>query len=195
MGVYSDLDACLYCKAPCYHEDGSPRRQFTTIPIGPILQAFYSSPQTAEEMHYRERRLTEIAEYVQTHNGQMEYYDNTACSYELLQAWASGWFTKDDIMLQLSIDGAQLAVLRQSLWLLDLHLDYPQLLPWTTLQKILCHSGKLRPRSQETSRNRLLPYSLSPPSCGYTTWRPQKIQHIYIRNMAIHSCHHHRISG
>ena len=37
MGTYSDLDACLYCKAPHYHEDGSPRQQFTTIPIGPIL--------------------------------------------------------------------------------------------------------------------------------------------------------------
>ena len=108
MGAYSDLDVCLYCKAPHYHEDGSPWRQFTTIPIGPVLQAFYSSPQTAEEMHYLERRLTEITEYVQTHDGQMEYYDDTACSYELLQAWASGRFTKDDIALQLSIDGAQL---------------------------------------------------------------------------------------
>jgi hypothetical protein len=38
----------------------------------------------------------------------MEYYDNTACSCDLLQAWASGRFNKDDIMLQLSIDGAQL---------------------------------------------------------------------------------------
>ena len=68
-GAYSDLNTCLYCKALCYHEDGSFQRQFTTIPVSPVLQAFYSSPQTAEEMHYLERRLTEITEYVQTHDG------------------------------------------------------------------------------------------------------------------------------
>ncbi|KAF8241157.1 hypothetical protein L208DRAFT_1229765 [Tricholoma matsutake] len=59
-------------------------------------------------MHYLEKRLTEISEYLQTHDGQMEYYDDTVCSYNLLQAWGSGRFTKDNIALQLSIDGAQL---------------------------------------------------------------------------------------
>ena len=94
--------------APCYHVNGKPRRQFTTIPISPVLQAFYTSPQIAAEMHYLEKRLTEISEHLRTHDGQMEYYDDTACSHDLLQAWASGQFTKDDIGLQLSIDGAQL---------------------------------------------------------------------------------------
>jgi hypothetical protein len=107
-GTYSSLDACPYCNAPRYDANGRPRRQFTTIPIGPVLQAFYGSPQTAAEMHYLEKRLTEISEYLRTHDGQMEYYDDTVCSYDLLQAWASGQFTKDDITLQLSIDGAQL---------------------------------------------------------------------------------------
>ena len=107
-GAYSDLDTCPYCSAPRYHENGRPRRQFTTIPIGPVLQALYGSPQIAEEMHYLEKRLTEISQYLRTHNGQMEGYDDTACSHELLQAWISGRFTKNDIALQLSIDGAQL---------------------------------------------------------------------------------------
>jgi Transposase family tnp2 len=78
------------------------------IPISPVLQAFYASPQIAAEMHYLEKRLTEILEYLRTHDGQMEFYDDTTCSYDLLQAWASGRFTKDDIALQLSIDSAQL---------------------------------------------------------------------------------------
>lgn len=107
-GAYSDLEACPYCSAPRYHANGQPRRQFTTIPIGPVLQSFYASPQIAVEMHYLEKRLTKISDYLRTHNGQMEAYDDTACSHDLLQAWASGRFTKDDIALQLSIDGAQL---------------------------------------------------------------------------------------
>ena len=36
-GAYSDLNACSYCSAPRYHANGRPRRQFTTIPIGPVL--------------------------------------------------------------------------------------------------------------------------------------------------------------
>jgi hypothetical protein len=107
-GAYSDLEKCPYCSAPRYHADGRPRRQFTTIPIGPVLQSFYASPQTAAEMHYLEKRLTEISDYLRTNNGEMEGYDDTACSHDLLKAWASGQFTKDDIALQLSIDGAQL---------------------------------------------------------------------------------------
>jgi hypothetical protein len=79
------------------------------IPIGPVLQAFYASPQIAVEMHYYfEKRLTEISEHLRTHDGQMEGYDDTACSHDLLQAWAFGRFTKNDIVLQLLIDGAQL---------------------------------------------------------------------------------------
>jgi hypothetical protein len=107
-GAYSELDACPYCGAPRYNANGRPRREFTTIPIGPVLQAFYASPQIAAEMHYLEKRLTKISEQLRTHDGQMEYYDDTACSRNLLEAWASGRFTKDDIALQLSIDGAQL---------------------------------------------------------------------------------------
>jgi Transposase family tnp2 len=107
-GAYSDLNACPYCNAPHYDDNGKPCRQFTMIPISPVLQALYMSPETAEDMHYLEKRLTKIEEHLRTHNGEMESYDDMACSQDLLQAWASGQFTKDDITLQLSIDGAQL---------------------------------------------------------------------------------------
>jgi hypothetical protein len=107
-GAYSDLDACPYCKTARYDNNGKPCRQFTTIPIGPVLQALYMSPKTAGEMHYLEKRLTKIEEHLRTHNGEMESYDDTACSQDLLQAWASGRFTKNDIALQFSIDSAQL---------------------------------------------------------------------------------------
>ena len=107
-GAYSDLDACPYCKSPRYDNNGKPCWQFTTIRIGPVLQALYMSPKTAKDMHYLENRLTKIEEHLRTHNGKMESYDDTACSQDLLQAWTSGQFTKDDIALQFSIDSAQL---------------------------------------------------------------------------------------
>jgi len=66
------------------------------------------SCKTAEDMHYLKKWLTKIEEHLRTHNGRMESYDNMTCSQDLLQAWVSGQFTKDDITLQLSIDGAQL---------------------------------------------------------------------------------------
>ena len=107
-GMYSDLDACPYCKAAHYDDNGKPCRQFTMIPIGPVLQALYMLPKTAEDMHYLKMRLTKIEEHLRTHNCEMESYDDMACSQDLLQAWASGWFTKNDITLQFSIDSAQL---------------------------------------------------------------------------------------
>jgi len=105
-GEYSDLDAYPYCNTPCYDNNGKPCQQFTMIPISPVLQALYMSHETAEDMHYLKKRLTKIVEHLRTHNGKMESYDDMACSQDLLQAWISGQFTKDDITLQLSIDGA-----------------------------------------------------------------------------------------
>ena len=105
-GMYSDLNICPYCSASYYHENGQPWQQFTTIPIGPVLQAFYASPEIATKMRYLKKQLTEISEYLKAHNGKMECYNDTVCSHMLLQAWASGQFTKDDIALQLCIDGA-----------------------------------------------------------------------------------------
>ena len=46
------------------------------IPIGLVLQSFYASPQIAIEMHYLEKRLTMILDYLRTHNasGKLEKY-------------------------------------------------------------------------------------------------------------------------
>jgi len=136
-GAYSDLDACPYCNTPHYDNNGKPCWQFTMIPISPVLQALYMSPKTAKDMHYLEKRLTKIEEHLRTHNGKMEFYNDTACSQDLLQAWASGQFTKDDIVLQLSIDGAQLYWDRTSDFWMFIWIIHN--LPQTTLQKGFCH--------------------------------------------------------
>jgi hypothetical protein len=108
-GPYCDLDKCPTCQTSRYHPDLSkPQKQFWTVPIGPVIQAFYGSDEIAEKMHYLEHKLSENLEAARLNGGSLPVYDNTTCGSDLLNAWRSGCFRKSDIALQLSIDGAQL---------------------------------------------------------------------------------------
>ncbi|KAF8340203.1 hypothetical protein F5887DRAFT_888652, partial [Amanita rubescens] len=56
-GPFSSLQACPHCAEPRYHEESVsrkrvPRQTFSTIPLGPQLQALYRSPESADRMHY-----------------------------------------------------------------------------------------------------------------------------------------------
>jgi hypothetical protein len=85
-----------------------PRKRFTTVPIGPVLQAFYGSHEITDQMHYLERKLAENMNKARLGSGKLSAYDDTACGRELLDAWRAGQFKKTNVALQLSIDGAQL---------------------------------------------------------------------------------------
>jgi Transposase family tnp2 len=108
-GPYDELDRCPQCTTPRYFpETGKPQKRFSTIPIGPVIQALYGSHELAEHMHYLEKRLAENLAYARAHSGKLSKYDDTACGTELLVAWESGRFGSSDIALQFSINGAQL---------------------------------------------------------------------------------------
>ena len=108
-GPYSDLDTCPRCPMSRYHpETTTPRRRFTTVPIGPIIQAFYGSREMAEHMHYLERSLSVNADRARRAGGRLEKYDDITCGNDILSAWDTGALRKSDVALQLSIDGAQL---------------------------------------------------------------------------------------
>ena len=108
-GPYGDLDSCPYCFTSRYlPETMTPRKRFSTMPIGPVIQAFYGSRDTAELMHYLERALSMNTEQAQRTGGNLGKYDDVSCGKDLLYAWDSGAFLKTDVALQLSIDGAQL---------------------------------------------------------------------------------------
>jgi hypothetical protein len=116
-GPYNKLNACPCCSMTRYFPDtDKPRKRFTTIPIGPVIQAFYRSRDTADKMHYLERRLAANADQLRQpgSGGNLDIYDDTACGKELIDAWTKGAFHKSDIALQLSIDGAQLRPNQQS---------------------------------------------------------------------------------
>jgi len=79
-GPYSKLEKCPICsKSWCHPGTCEPAQQFTTIPLSPILQCFYSPCKTAEKMHYLEKRLTSLMEYAWAHNRDMSTWDDTAC--------------------------------------------------------------------------------------------------------------------
>lgn len=110
-GPHSSLESCprSTCNTSRYIPGTrTARRRFSTIPIGPVIQAFYASPGTAEHMHYLERRLAKNRAHARNNSRRLDVYDDTACGQALLDAWSSGVFGKSDIALQLSIDGAQL---------------------------------------------------------------------------------------
>lgn len=108
-GPFVDCDRCPICGRDRYRSGTrDPNRQFVTIPLGPVLQALYNSPETAENMHYRERATAEILDYARMHGGKVRDYSDTTCGRDYLDAVESGTIKKDDILVQLSLDGAQL---------------------------------------------------------------------------------------
>jgi hypothetical protein len=114
-GPYASLEACPRCYESRYCPGTTnPRKRFTTIPIGPVIQAFYGSRDIAEHMHYLEKKLAENLERARLNGGRLDIYDDTACGQSLLDAWSRGDFKRTDVALQFSIDGAQLRADRAS---------------------------------------------------------------------------------
>ena len=108
-GPWKDCDHCPICSKPHYRPGTKePHRQFITIPLGPVIQALYSSPETAKKMHYREQTTDEILEYARMHGGKVKEYSDTTCGRDYLDAVEAGKITKDDVLVQLSLDSAQL---------------------------------------------------------------------------------------
>ena len=110
VAIYADLDSCPECGEPRYDPDKLektgvkvPRKQFTTIPIGPVLQALFRSVESAKQMQYFLEHVSRLAE-----QPSIESYYDTCCGSEFLQLYRSGQLKFGDIILQLSIDGAQL---------------------------------------------------------------------------------------
>ena len=114
-GPRESLDACSHCGESRYCPGSTkPQKRFTTIPIGPVIQAMYSSRVIADSMHYMERKLADNVERARLNGGILDNYDNTTSGQALLDAWREGSLKHGDVALQFSIDGAQLRADRPS---------------------------------------------------------------------------------
>jgi hypothetical protein len=134
-GPFSELRACPECSTPRYEtvRRGNklvtvPRKQALTIPVGPQIQAQYRSPEGAWNMAHRRRAMGTLLARLRD-GGSIDVYDDVYCSSILLEAAKRGTLMPDDVVLMLSIDGAQLYQSKQSdcwiyIWvLLDLAPD------------------------------------------------------------------------
>jgi hypothetical protein len=108
-GPFASLDICPECGERRYNDTGrTPRQEFYTMPLGPILQALWRDRQSAERMSYRKRKTQEIIEELQSNGGHLKAINDFLYSMEYLDAVRSGRIQPKDTVLMLSIDGAQL---------------------------------------------------------------------------------------
>ena len=113
-GPFSDLDACPECGKPRYHSTGGQRRkpykQFTTVPLAMQLQALYSTIDGARAMLYSHNYTNKLLDNMRNptfcaNRAYSDFFDGT----EWINIAQSGRVdSKNDTVLMLSIDGAQL---------------------------------------------------------------------------------------
>ena len=117
-GPFRDHTECTICAEPRYEyksgrhgrNERCPRRQFHTIPIGPVLQALYRSPDSAKNMHHRKERTREICSQIARNAGKIkiDVYDDIYVGSDYIKAVLETRIQDNDIVLEISIDGAQL---------------------------------------------------------------------------------------
>ncbi|GBE89900.1 hypothetical protein SCP_1702260 [Sparassis crispa] len=83
-------------------------QEFHTIPVGPQLQALCRNPSSATDLNYHEKRTQEILETLAQSDGTLPSYEDLLDGSDYLGTVADGRINSDDIILMLSLDGAQL---------------------------------------------------------------------------------------
>ena len=124
-GPFSDLNTCPIsdCQESRYDpilfqsSNGNikkPQQQFSTMPLGPQLQALWRNPETAEKMKHRSRRTQEIFGELELTGGIINEYEDIYHGESYLEAVARGDISEDDMVLMFAMDGAQLYQDKQS---------------------------------------------------------------------------------
>jgi len=111
-GPFSELKKCQFCNEdrfqPSHNNDTSiPHRQFVTLPIGPQLQALWHHPVTVAKLRDRLQRTCNALTHRHTGKG-IQDYDDICCGSEYLDLVESGKIRDNDMLLTMSMDGAQL---------------------------------------------------------------------------------------
>ncbi|KIK21600.1 hypothetical protein PISMIDRAFT_103894, partial [Pisolithus microcarpus 441] len=115
-GPFSQLEACPMCDTSHWKEErlqGTHGRSkivaqtFTMIPIGPQLQALYRNKDSATDMDYLHRCTTEVLQQLQE-MGNIPVIEDIVMGWDYLGAILDGDIKQQDIVLMVSLDGAQL---------------------------------------------------------------------------------------
>ncbi|KAF5347383.1 hypothetical protein D9758_011249 [Tetrapyrgos nigripes] len=109
-GPHADLDACQHCSKPRWDpkqlEKGKKvaQQQFPTFPLGPQLQAMWRSKENAQAMRYRHEKV----ELIMREDEQDMVYNDIFSGSEYWELHAKANPSLTDVLVSLSIDGAQL---------------------------------------------------------------------------------------
>ncbi|KAF5370373.1 hypothetical protein D9758_006949 [Tetrapyrgos nigripes] len=109
-GPHANLDACLHCAKPRWDplqlEKGKqiPQQQFPMFPLGPQLQPMWRSKENAKAMRYRHEKGQAILE----DNSADMAYDDIISGSEYWELYQKANPNPTDVLVSLSIDGAQL---------------------------------------------------------------------------------------
>ncbi len=108
-GPFSDLDRCPKCDEPKVCPlTKKPHQEFHTILLGPILQALWREPSSARKFQYRQQITHSIISELEANHGNLASYNDIFYGGDYLESIKQGKISDDDIVLMLSIDGAQL---------------------------------------------------------------------------------------
>ncbi|KZT69500.1 hypothetical protein DAEQUDRAFT_756881 [Daedalea quercina L-15889] len=121
-GPFAERESCLYCGAPRYDQEKLRRsggkvkvaRHFSTIPIGPQLQALRRSKPSARAARYRHEQTQKILAQLREMHGRLPVRDDILHGEEYLDAVREDRIKENDMVLILSLDGAQLYESKQS---------------------------------------------------------------------------------
>ncbi|KAH7888270.1 hypothetical protein F5I97DRAFT_1942431 [Phlebopus sp. FC_14] len=117
-----DLESCPTCGTSRWNQEkyrashGRTKvaaRKFTTIPLGPQIQARYRHPESAQEMQYLQKRTREILHHIREH-GEVPDIDDVAMGWDFLGAIIDGDIQPHDAVVMVSLDGAQLYQSKES---------------------------------------------------------------------------------
>jgi hypothetical protein len=108
-GPFANFDACPECGAPRLDPlTKKAERHLYTIPLGPQLQAQWRDDEGAKRMGYRRAKTDEIIAELQRTGGVLSGFSDFLHSSEYLERVRTGRIKEADMVLMLSIDGAQL---------------------------------------------------------------------------------------
>lgn len=108
-GPFSNLDTCPRCgETKICPVTKRAHQEFVTIPIAPVLQALWRSPESAKRLSYRQQKTREIIEELQKNSGSLSEYEDFLHGSDYLENVRNGNIKDDDMVLMFSMDGAQL---------------------------------------------------------------------------------------
>ena len=108
-GPLANLDRCSICGEPKLCPiTKKPQQEFHTILLGPILQALRLDSSSSKKFYYQQWKTWELIRELQAKFGNLSTYNDFYCSSNYLENVRSGKIKDTDIILMLSINGAQL---------------------------------------------------------------------------------------